>query len=296
MSDEFFYDKRRVIFDAAFGKNGKCFLLIDASLEQYQLDGFLYDTLKSHKPFRIVFSANELQDALPLYLYPLNSIEERDNKLFDDSICHALNELKCERLNAGQGRSVCAWISTELTGIQLAEQIASLALQSIQSYGDILLRYFDPAVIGPLMPVLDSWQKQQLLSNINAWCYIDGDGIAQVVNGDGECKRKLNYSLGLTKLNVSEMRRIVDINKILCAYRKMDIVGKLSEYEAVKLLHPALGYFYSTFLPSDNDISAFGVDVLIAQRLFYQCEVFNKSVNHGKKTLLYSTVKSKNNN
>ncbi|WP_330985516.1 MULTISPECIES: hypothetical protein [Enterobacterales] len=295
MESESFYDLKEKITNAAFGKSGECFLLIDASLAQYQSDTSLHDVLKDYKSYPVIFHQDELLGALPLFIFPLHAMDEIDGKLFENSIQHALNELKAERLDAGEGRSVCAWISTELTGEQLAEQIALSAVQSIQSVGDILLRFFDPSVFGPLMPVLDSWQKQQLLSNINTWTFIDGDGVVQVVNGDSECKKKLNYSLGLTELNLSEMSRVLVVNKILRVYRKINSDDKLSEREVVELLHPALKYYYSSFTPSDNDAVEFGLDVLKVQRLFYQNGVLDKYIsnNRNKNLQSYSDVKSR---
>ncbi|WP_426708023.1 hypothetical protein [Enterobacter cloacae complex sp. 280C5] len=191
MDGKFFNDIHEEITNAAFGKNGKCFLLIDASLEQYHSELFLPGILREYKSFPVTFRQEELQGALPLYLFPISASSERDGQLFKNSIYHSLNELKIEKLDSGEGRSVCAWISTDLTGEQLAEQVALSAVQSIQSVGNILLRYYDPSVFGLLMYTLDKWQKQQLLSNINTWSYIDGGGIAQVVNGDGKCKKKI---------------------------------------------------------------------------------------------------------
>ena len=269
MYNDFFQNIKIKITNAAFGKSGRCFLLIDSSLKQYQSDVFLYDLLEKHESYSVTFHQSEFRGTLPLYLFSLTTNDEKDEELFNSSIYHSLNELRIERLASGEGRSVCAWISTELTGEQLAEQIALFSVQSIQSVGDILLRYFDPSVFGPLMCVLDSWQKQQLLSNIDTWTYLNGDGVVHAVDGDGECKRKLNYSLGLTASDLEEINRVSIVNNILRAYRKMNVVDKLSECEAVKLLYPALRYFYSSFSLSDNDITEFGLDVLLSQRPFY---------------------------
>lgn len=295
MDSESFYDINEKITNAAFEKNGQCFLLIDASLEQYQSELFLPDILREYKSYPVIFHQRELQSAVPLYLFPLSTFSERDGQLFKNSIYHSLNELKTEKLDSGEGRSVCAWISTDLTGEQLAEQVALSTVQSIQSVGDILLRYYDPSVFGLLMPILDKWQKQQLLSNINTWSYIDGDGIAQIVNGDGECKKKLNHSLGLTEQNALEIERILVINNVLRIYRKMNAPHKLSEREVMKLLRSALNYYYATFSASNNDVIEFGLDVLNAQRLFYQDGVFEKFVfsNRSKDLQLYSDIKSR---
>lgn len=295
MDGGFFNDINEKITNAAFGKNGECFLLIDASLVQYQSELFLPDILREYKSYPVTFHQEELQGALPLYLFSLSASSERDGQLFKNSIYHSLNELKIEKLESGEGRSVCAWISTDLTGEQLAEQVALSAVQSIQSGGDILLRYYDPSVFGLLMSILDKWQKQQLLSNINTWSYIDGDGIAQVVNGDGESKKKLNHSLGLTEHNALEMGRISVVNNILRAHRKMKVPHRLSECEVMKLLRPALCYYYSTFSMSDSDVIDFGLDVLRVQRLFYQDGIFEKFMlsNYSKIPQSYSDIKSR---
>ncbi|WP_417644363.1 hypothetical protein, partial [Enterobacter hormaechei] len=48
MDDKFFNDIHEEITNAAFGKNGKCFLLIDASLEQYHSELFLPGILREY--------------------------------------------------------------------------------------------------------------------------------------------------------------------------------------------------------------------------------------------------------
>lgn len=168
-------------------------------------------------------------------------------------------------------------------------------MQSLATGEEILMRYFDPSVFGLLMPVLDNWQKQQLLRNINTWSFIDGDGVAQVMNGGGEYKKKLNYSLGLTELNKCEMSWLVVINKILRIYRKMNLSNKINETDAIILLFPALRYFYSLFAFSEEDVTEFGLDVICAQKPFYLDEMFERLVskNCSKKIISYSDVKSK---
>lgn len=107
-------------------------------------------------------------------------------------------------------------------------------------------------------------------------------------------QKKLNYSLGLTEQNALEMGRISVVNYILRAYRKMRMPHKFSERDVVELLHPALDYYYSTFSTSDKDVIDFGLDVLSAQRLFYQDEVFKKIIcsNRSKDLQSYSDIKS----
>lgn len=283
------------IFKTVFANNGHCFMLIDASLEQYRSNSFLYDALKDYTLYPVIFDQDELRDALPLYLVPLDVQSTRDNELFHNSILHALYELGSERINSGEGRSVCAWISTPLTTEQLSESISRSAVQTVQSGGDVLIRYFDPSVFGLFLPILDNWQKWQLLRNINVWCYIDGDGTAQVVNGDGENVKKLSYSLELTESNFLDINNIIIINNILRKHREKKDVGIVSEQQAVRLLQPALRYFHDRFSSVGEGVNEFGLDVLNAQRLFYQDGLFEEYLlnNNISNLPLYPEVKAR---
>lgn len=295
MENKSFHKIKEEIFNAAFAKNGGCFLLIDASLEQYQSNNFLYDALKDYQLYPVMFYQDELHDALPLYLVPLDAHSTRDNELFHISIHHALYELGAERINTGEGRSVCAWISTPLTTEQLSESISRSVIQNVQSSGDVLIRYFDPSVFGLFLPVLDSWQKQQLLRNINVWCYIDGEATAQVVNGNGENVKKLSFSLELTAANLAGINNILIINNILRKYREVNGMGKINEQRAGRLLQPALCYFYAHFSSVGEGVNEFGLDILTAQQLFYQEGVFEQYLRnkHAANLPLYSDVKSR---
>ena len=59
MDGIFFNDIHEEITNAAFGKNGKCFLLIDASLEQYHSSLFLPSILREYKSYPVTFRQDE---------------------------------------------------------------------------------------------------------------------------------------------------------------------------------------------------------------------------------------------
>jgi len=285
---------QKTVFEAAFERNGRCFMLIDASLKQYQSNDFLYKLLESYNPHIIKFNREELHDALPLYLVSLDFKIKQDIELFNHSIRHALTELDPGRINAGEGRSVCAWISTELNREQLSESIAGMIIQPLQSGNDVLVRYFDPSVFGLLLPVLDNWQSQQLLRDINAWCYIDGGGNAQIMNGGGDQVKKLNYSLGLSEDDFAKINNILVINKVLRSYRKNKIPETLNEQQIAELLHPAIPFFYSKFASVDDGIIDFCLDVLHARWPFYQGVLFERYMSEkcNKYLNFYADLKS----
>jgi hypothetical protein len=295
MDNKSFSIMKQEFYNAAFGINDKCYLLIDASLEYYRSDNFVRDLIKNNDAHLICSHRNELHDALPLYLISFDVHNVKDVEYFDKSIRYAINELKPERIEAGEGRSICAWISTALTKEQLSDFISRMMVQTFPSGEDVLIRYFDPSVFGLLFCVFDNWQKQQLLSGINTWCYIDSNGEYQVKNGNGDSIKKLNYSLALSESDVSDINNIRVINAILLIYRKAHDSKEINEKQVTELLYPALRYFYSHFTAIDNDVIEFGLDVLKARRLFYLQGIFERyTLGSDKKKLTdYVNIKSR---
>ncbi|MCS2153169.1 DUF4123 domain-containing protein [Scandinavium goeteborgense] len=283
------------LHDAVFGNNGKCFLIIDPTLERYHASTSFFEMLIKHNKHHISFPHQDLDGSLVLWLVSLDSNIPADLALFEASIAHSLNELKPENVSQGIGRIVCSWISTELSINDFSEQISHIAIQRMQNMGSILLRFFDPAVFGSLYDILDDWQRQQLLTNINAWCYLDGDGMPQIFNGDGGVFKKLNHSLGLTDSNLSKLHVIFRINRVLQRYRRLNIPEGMCERQASRILHPAMSYFLSNFDTSDEGYVDFGIDVLINTSRFYLNPTFEKYIkdtaNNGLP--LYHIVRSR---
>jgi hypothetical protein len=282
------------IFDTVFGHDKRTFLLIDATLKNYGSEPELFEILKAYNVYPINFSCHELDGVFPLYLVLLESDNIKDREFFEISVRSALDALEPDNIKQGKGRCVCAWFSSQLSIEQISDFIINTAIQHIQNIGDVLIRFFDPAVLGALLDILDSWQKQRLLSNVNVWCYIDGDGIVRSLNGNGDSK-KLSYSLGLTESDLLELKNIEVINKILLEYRGIGQNVLLSEIRAIQLLRPAIRFYSTHFIvEEDDDIVKFGMDVLISQKHFYLSPEFSKYLpenNHNIKKS-YNQLKS----
>lgn len=281
------------LLNTIFGRNGKAFLLIDATLEHYDSGTDLFETLKAHNAYPLTFSHPQVDGALPLLLVLLDQSDSNSQALLDLSIRTALDELAPEKLKQGNGRSVCAWVSSQLNIEQLSSFISNTAIQHISDVGDVLVRFFDPSVLGALLDILDPWQQQRLLDNTDIWCYIDGEGTLQSVNGDGNSK-KLSYSLGLTKDDLLELQNIETINKILLVYRAKEKQITLSEIQMIRLLRPALRFFSEHFVGTNDDVIEFGIDVLNSKRCFYLSPVFSKYfyVNNKSDKKYYKDFKS----
>ncbi|EOD1043565.1 TPA: DUF4123 domain-containing protein [Citrobacter farmeri] len=276
-----------------FERNGKAFLLIDATLEHYDSETELFERLKAHNVYPLTFAHPQVDGVLPLLLILLEQRDSNSQALLDLSIRTALEEITPEKLKQGNGRSVCAWISSQLNLEQLSSFISNTAIQHISDVGDVLIRFFDPSVLGALLDILDSWQRQRLLDNTDLWCYIDGDGTLQSVNNDGNAK-KLSYSLGLTKDDFLEFQNIETINKILLVYRAKEKQITLSEIQMIRLLRPALRFFSEHFVGTNDDVVEFGVDILNSKRNFYLSPVFSTyfSVNNQSNKRHYKEFKS----
>lgn len=263
-----FSDIKRSVSDSVFGGSEKIFLLIDSTLECYQSSQDFYQLVTDENIHRVAFSHPELDGALELWLIPLDKHSAQNMRLFDVSIERALNEINPDNIRLGKGRSICSWISTKLTVGQLSEYISRLAVQKVKGKGDILMRFFDPAVFSFLSVILDAWQRQQILNNIGVWVHIDGDGRPQVMSGNGEFHQKLNYSLGLTPLDLSNLGYISRMNKILLRYRTLIGVAEITEQKAAELLYPALHYFSDNYYFGDDGYIDFGIDVLVKRKRF----------------------------
>ncbi|NUU64710.1 DUF4123 domain-containing protein [Enterobacteriaceae bacterium BIT-l23] len=263
-----FSDIKKSVSDSVFGDSEKIFLLIDPTLESYQSVQDFYQLVTDDDIHRVAFSHPELDGALELWLIPLDKNSAQNMRLFDASIECALNEINPDNIRSGKGRSICSWISTKLTIGQLSEYISRLAVQKVKGKGDVLMRFFDPAVFSFLFIILDTWQRQQILNNIDAWGYIDGDGRPQVMSGGGESHQKLNYSLGLTPLDLSNLGYISRMNKILLRYRTLIGGAEITEQQAAELLYPALHYFSDNYYLGDDGYIDFGINVLVKRERF----------------------------
>ncbi|HCC5835713.1 DUF4123 domain-containing protein [Citrobacter farmeri] len=288
-SDDLFSIKKGMN-DTIFGHGKKSFLLIDATLENYDSEPGLFEELKKHNVYPIKFSHPELVGALPLFLVELDEQVVSSQKLFEISICSALKALRPENLKQGKGRCVCGWLTSPLTIEQLSRFISNSAIQHIQGVGDILLRFFDPSVLRPLLEILDPWQQQRLLDNIDVWFYLDGNGILQSVNGEGKSK-KLSFSLGLVEKNLRDIQNIEVTNKILLEYRAKEQNIIIPEIQAIRLLRPALRFFSIHFMIEENDIFQFGVDVLTSKHEFYLSPDFSKHLPHDNSKKKYKDIK-----
>jgi hypothetical protein len=268
-NDERISKIRGCIHDLVFGSDAECYLVIDPTLKRYHTNNEFYALLEKYDIHKVHFPHAELEGALELWLIRLNADDPKDITLLDASAVYSLSELTPEKLKSGEGRSVCGWISTGLSVERLADYIAYTAIQNVQSVGDILIRFFDPSVFGLFSLLMDDWQKQQLINNINLWSYIDGNGQFRVISGGGETRQRLNYSLGITESVLADINNITRINKILREYREVSVSERVDEIQAAQLLYPALRYFLSNFSLSDDGYIDFGIDILTSQKLFY---------------------------
>lgn len=276
-------DIANLIMENVAGSKGICWLLIDTTLmEQYEIEK-LDQTLNDYIVHPVCFRHPELEGETTLLLVKLDNNKQEDAALFRNSILNAISETELQNISAGKGRSICGWISTDMGGSDLAEDIAGLAIQQLPRGNTALIRFFDPAVIGLFLSVIDPWQKTRLLKNINVWGYIDGGGQPCFITGEAKTTPKLHFALELTAENQQDIQNIAYINQVLCHYRSQPDSPLLNESLAGKQLLSGLAYFSSLFSYENNGQVDFCNDILTICPHFYRHPRIKKYFNAIKK-------------
>ncbi|MFP1755452.1 DUF4123 domain-containing protein [Lonsdalea quercina] len=257
-------------YERIFSTRNECYMLIDPMLIEHKKDRGFFFRLSGSNYIKTALPHPELDGVMELWLVLLKKEKTDDCELLELSLHHALGELQSENLLAGEGRSVCGWITSELNIEAIAEDLSRSAIQKRPSGGFSLIRYYDPSVLGAMMEIIDPWQRKRLLANIDSWTWINGDGELCTVYGSGNAANKMDFSLGLTEYHLAELKKVISINKILRKYRRSNSHEVIKENQAIKMLLPALDYFSAHFSQMDDGMVEFGIDVLTINTDFYK--------------------------
>lgn len=155
-------------------RQSRCWLLLDPVLRPV-LDESPLGLALAGRTFIRLPSASELEPSLMPLLVEFAPAKAGDHELIWLSLHEALEELAPEALAQGGGRRICGWLESNADGKSLARHIAK---QMIQAHGTArrLLRWYDPAVLWALWPLLKPDQKTTLLGPITSFRLIDPTG------------------------------------------------------------------------------------------------------------------------
>lgn len=255
-------------------EGGKCLLLVDPTLKFMCEENELWNRMIEGNVCQVSFDHPELFGVLELWLIPVNLKYKEDIDFLYLSVDVALNEINPDALEKGKGRFICGWLSSPGDIKFIVEHISSTAIQKVAGEGEFLLRFFDAAIIGLVLNVLDEWQQSRLLGSIQRWYYIDGDGKLSSKKGSYTYSQQMSYSLSLNPQAWKLIQQIPKINSVLRRYRKeYQYQERFSEHKACLMLLTA---FHSTpegLLFNDDDSILFGMHTLTKHPFFYRHKV-----------------------
>ncbi|MDX6018865.1 DUF4123 domain-containing protein [Scandinavium sp. V105_16] len=256
-------DIREELLQRFVNKNNKCVLMIDAALLRQRTDEQeLISILSLRQVVRVPVAPQYLTEEFFPWLIELDLSSGEDMVIFEKSIQIALNEIEPQKIKSGFGRLICGWLSI-YGGLEDASiHLGKTALQRRKDK-DILLRYYDPAVITLCWKILDDWQRQRLLGTITDWYSIDGDGQLTHRSGLVQQYAQLTFSLSFSPETWQDIDMIAIVNLILREYRRDNISKtRLSEGQVFKTVLPALKRAWKYMFKNKMDLVDYGLHAL----------------------------------
>lgn len=234
------YDKEKVLFDygdtaikqqatTIFNelsehllRNGEnVFLLIDPAKQELNITSPWLITLTERRPEPVALRHASIPQSYYPWLITLDLTWPEDQTLLQESIIRSLQEIDPAKLMAGCGRTLCGWLTSMQPASVVARQLGSTAVQKLKEGGNILLRYFDPAVNNTLWPHLSSFQQQRMLGILSGWHFPDGDGRLVSRRHTTSPQPLLTFSLALQENDNAMLERVGIINQALRQYRDL---------------------------------------------------------------------------
>lgn len=229
------------IFNRFRTLNRTCILMIDAAIIRLRSqDSSFYNQIIDRGVVRIPVANRYLTSEFEPCLVSLDLSLPDDCKILHESIIQALKELEPNEILLGKGRMICGWLTCVEDILNLAAYLGKVAIQQ-RDGKDVLLRYYDPAIMISLFSILDDWQQQRLLGPVEVWSFIDGDG--QFINkiNQSDNQPRLSYTLSLSAENWRDIDFIGIKNRIICNYRLAHLSNeRFSESAVFKLLQQSL--------------------------------------------------------
>lgn len=207
------------IFNRFRTLNRTCILMIDAAIIRLRSqDSSFYNQIIDKGVVRIPVANRYLTSEFEPCLVSLDLSLPDDCKILHESIIQALKEIEPNEILLGKGRMICGWLTCVEDILNLAAYLGKVAIQQ-RDGKDVLLRYYDPAIMISLFSILDDWQQQRLLGPVEVWSFIDGDG--QFINkiNQSDNQPRLSYTLSLSAENWRDIDFIGIKNRIICNYR-----------------------------------------------------------------------------
>lgn len=193
--------------------NGRCWLVIDP-VPRPLVDTQPFDAaILDRKPIRAPSPAPDVDTRHMPLLVELDSAQAADSGILRQAIEEALAECGAEPLAQGAGRRICGWLESSADGGTLARHLADRFILRPADDRPRKLRWFDPAVLWAMWPLLEPAQRKTLLGPIDAWWLLDPAGrwLTLRAQSAGKASAKLNVDAD----QLAELGRIGALNRAL---------------------------------------------------------------------------------
>lgn len=261
------------IFDRFRTLNRNCILMIDAAIIRLRnQSSSFYNQIIDRGVVRVPVANRYLTSEFEPCLVSLDLSLPEDCKILHESIMQALKEIEPNEILLGKGRMICGWLTCEEDIINLAAYPGEVAIQQ-RDGKDVLLRYYDPAIMISLLSILDDWQQRRLLGPVEVWSFIDGDG--QFINkiNQSDNQPRLSYTLSLSAGNWRDIHFVGIKNRIICNYRLAHLSSeRFSESAVFKLLQQSLKRAEMCAFTNEEELIKWGSVQLILLRSFITME------------------------
>lgn len=192
--------------------SGRCWLVIDPCLRPLDAALTFDAAVLARKPTQAPSLGDDDARLMPLLL-ELDSARAADSDIIRQAIEEALAECGAESLAQGAGRRICGWLESSADDRTLARHIADRFI--VRRPGGVTkkLRWYDPAVLWAMWPLLEPAQRKSLLGPIDTWRLLDPAGRWRSLRADftGEAPGRLNFSAD----QFAEIGRIGALNQAL---------------------------------------------------------------------------------
>lgn len=269
--------------------SNQCYLLLDPFLRDFIDDDVINERINSNQVTYIPIPHPSIDKTKVPFILPLNLDQQEDCNLLFHSVYESLFESHPERIDMGDGRRFCGWLAansnTQLP--DLARYIGQVAIQRLSEDRTILLRFYDPAVLSQLWPILSEVQKRILFGLAEQWTVMSGEAELHTFPAI-EAKLFGAHTLGLSDEQYSQIRWIGAINCGLCTYRRSDDAPWISELQAHNLLMPIFGRLQNYTFHSYDELERLSVRALTIHPCFDLHPLLTSRVIGESSTISYS--------
>jgi hypothetical protein len=155
---------------------GCCWLLIDPTKRPLQDEAEFDAAVLARSPTQAASPHTKLDKREMPLLLELDSARAADSGIIRTSISEGLAERLPASLTQGAGRRICGWLESSANAPTLARHIARHVVMCRPTGIMAALRWYDPAVLWALWPLLEPAQRKTLLGPVDTFWLLDPAG------------------------------------------------------------------------------------------------------------------------